>query len=120
MKWIPGTIVQKKGPNTYLVRGFQGISKRFVHVDHLIPDDSTPLERNEGNTQSGSDLVNTEVPHTYPSEYDSIVDARTASPTLNESSPVRSSPNSEATVDRSANKTPSENCYQSQSTVTAM
>jgi hypothetical protein len=38
-KWIRGTIVAIKGPLTYLVR-IPGNNRRFVHVDHLIPDDS--------------------------------------------------------------------------------
>ena len=38
-RWIPGTIVQIKGPLTYLVR-VPGNNRRFVHADHLIPDDS--------------------------------------------------------------------------------
>ena len=29
-----------KGPHTYLVR-VPGNNRRFVHADHLIPDDST-------------------------------------------------------------------------------
>jgi hypothetical protein len=46
VKWIPGTIVAIKGPNSYLVR-VPGNNRRFVHADHIIPDDSTvtvPLE----------------------------------------------------------------------------
>ena len=38
-KWIPGVIVAVKGPLTYLVR-VPGNSRRFVHADHIIPDDS--------------------------------------------------------------------------------
>lgn len=38
-KWIPGIIVERKGPLTYLVR-VPGNDRRFVHVDHLIPDDT--------------------------------------------------------------------------------
>ena len=37
-KWISGTIVQIKGPNTYLVK-VPGNKHRFVHVDHLRNDD---------------------------------------------------------------------------------
>jgi hypothetical protein len=37
-KWIPGTIVQVKGPSTYLVR-VPGNNRRFVHADHLVHDD---------------------------------------------------------------------------------
>ena len=39
VKWLPGVIVDIKGPSTYLVR-VPGNSRRFVHADHLIPDDS--------------------------------------------------------------------------------
>ena len=38
-KWIPGTIVTVKGPETYLVR-VPGNDRRFVHANHLIPDDA--------------------------------------------------------------------------------
>ena len=38
-KWIPGTIVAVKGPETYLVR-VPGNDRRFVHANHLIPDDA--------------------------------------------------------------------------------
>ena len=38
-KWIPGTIVAVKGPETYLVRVL-GIFRRFLHANHLIPDDA--------------------------------------------------------------------------------
>ena len=37
--WIPGVIVAVKGPLIYLVR-VPGNSRRFVHADHIIPDDS--------------------------------------------------------------------------------
>ena len=39
-KWIPGTVVKIMGPLTYLVK-VPGNNKRFVHVDHLLPDDSS-------------------------------------------------------------------------------
>ncbi|KAJ8021188.1 hypothetical protein HOLleu_38312 [Holothuria leucospilota] len=38
-RWITGTIVEFKGQHTYLVR-VRGNDRRFVHADHLIPDDS--------------------------------------------------------------------------------
>lgn len=38
-RWIPGTIVQIKGPRTYIVR-IPGNNRRFVHSDHLIADDT--------------------------------------------------------------------------------
>ncbi|PIK58449.1 hypothetical protein BSL78_04670 [Apostichopus japonicus] len=38
-RWIPGTIVKVKGPRTYIVR-IPGNNRRFVHSDHLIPDDT--------------------------------------------------------------------------------
>ena len=41
-KWIPGTIVAVKGPETYLVR-VTGNDRRFVHANHLIPDDARGL-----------------------------------------------------------------------------
>ena len=33
-RWIPGAIVKKKGPLTYLVKFWQRI--RFVHVEYLL------------------------------------------------------------------------------------
>ena len=41
--WIPGTVVQVKGANSYVVR-MPGNKHRFVHADHLRHDDS---ERND-------------------------------------------------------------------------
>lgn len=41
-KWIQGTIVDRKGPETYLVR-VPGNNRRFVHANHLIPDDARDL-----------------------------------------------------------------------------
>lgn len=41
-KWTQGTIVDRKGPETYLVR-VQGNNRRFVHANHLIPDDARDL-----------------------------------------------------------------------------
>ena len=38
-KWIPGIVVNIKGPLTYIVR-VPGNNRRYVHADHLIPDDS--------------------------------------------------------------------------------
>ena len=38
-RWIPWTIVEVKGPVSYIVR-VPGNSRRYVHVDHLIPDDA--------------------------------------------------------------------------------
>ena len=38
-KWIQGTIVAIKGPETYLVRVLRN-NRRFVHANHLIPDDA--------------------------------------------------------------------------------
>ena len=38
-KWIQGTIVAIKGPETYLAR-VPGNNRRFVHANHLIPDDA--------------------------------------------------------------------------------
>ncbi|PFX19650.1 Uncharacterized protein K02A2.6 [Stylophora pistillata] len=42
-KWIAGTIVTVKGPENYLVR-VPGNSRRFVHANHLIPDDARGLD----------------------------------------------------------------------------
>ena len=41
-KWIMGTIVAVKGPEIYLVR-VPGNDRRFVHANHLIPDDARGL-----------------------------------------------------------------------------
>ena len=38
-KWIPGTIVAVKGPDTYLVR-VPCNERRYVHANHLIPDEA--------------------------------------------------------------------------------
>ncbi|CAH3196725.1 unnamed protein product [Porites evermanni] len=38
-KWIPGTIVAVKGPDTYLVR-VPCNDSRYVHANHLIPDEA--------------------------------------------------------------------------------
>ena len=38
-KWIRSTIVAIKGPETYLVT-VPGNNRRFVHANHLIPDDA--------------------------------------------------------------------------------
>jgi hypothetical protein len=38
VKRIPGTIVQIKGPSTYIVRTL-GNKRRYVHADHLVHDD---------------------------------------------------------------------------------
>jgi hypothetical protein len=43
VKWIPGTILEIKGPNTYIVR-IPGNDRRFVHADHLIADDGVQIE----------------------------------------------------------------------------
>ena len=40
-KWLPGTVVYIKGPNSYIVR-VQGTKHRFIHTDHMIYDDSVP------------------------------------------------------------------------------
>ena len=42
MGWIAGTIAAIKGPETYLVR-VPGNDRRFVHANHLIPDDTRGL-----------------------------------------------------------------------------
>ena len=39
-RWIPGTIVEIRGPETYIVR-VPGNSRRYVHANHLIPDDTS-------------------------------------------------------------------------------
>jgi hypothetical protein len=38
-KWVPGTVVKIVGSLTYCVR-VPGNNRRFVQVDHLLPDDS--------------------------------------------------------------------------------
>ena len=40
-KWIPGIVVAVKGPETYLpVVRAPGNDRRYVHANHLIPDDA--------------------------------------------------------------------------------
>ena len=41
-KWIAGSIVAVKGPETYFVR-VPDNDRRFVHANHLIPDDARGL-----------------------------------------------------------------------------
>ena len=59
-KWIPGTIVAMKGPETSLVR-VSGDNCRFVHANHLIPDDTREQNANQSvyeplNLENGSFL----------------------------------------------------------------
>ena len=44
-KWIPGVIVKKKGPLTYLVK--HGKRIRFVHIEHLLSSAVPPKEITE-------------------------------------------------------------------------
>ena len=44
-RWIPGVIVKKKGPLTYLVKCGQRI--RFVHIEHLLSSAIPPKETTE-------------------------------------------------------------------------
>lgn len=41
-RWIPGIVVKKKGPLTYLVKCGQRI--RFVHIEHLLSSEIPPKE----------------------------------------------------------------------------
>ena len=41
-RWIPGVIVKKKGPLTYLVKCGQRI--RLVHIEHLLSSEIPPKE----------------------------------------------------------------------------
>ena len=41
-KWIAGTIVAVKGPETYLIR-VHGNDRHFVYANHFIPDDARVL-----------------------------------------------------------------------------
>ena len=45
-RWIPGTIVQIKGPSSYVVR-VPGNKHRFVHTDHLMQDDTEETDTGE-------------------------------------------------------------------------
>ena len=45
--WIAGTIVVVKGPETFLVR-VPGTDRRFLHANHLIPDDVRGLGSHVG------------------------------------------------------------------------
>ena len=62
-KWLPGTVVHIKGPNSYIVR-VQGNKHWFVHTDHMIHDDSDPREVT---------LTNNEYPGSIP--YDEPVES---------------------------------------------
>lgn len=77
-KWIPGTIVEVKGPLTYLVR-VPGNNRRFVHADHLIPDDSEVSGVKDRERYSGVDI---EIPESSP------VPRPPVEPTIISSSPV--------------------------------
>ena len=45
-KWIPGTIVAVKGPETYLV-WVPGNDRRYVHANHLIHDHARGMSANK-------------------------------------------------------------------------
>lgn len=104
VKWIPGTVVQKKGPNTYVVR-VPGNSKRFVHIDHLIPDDSIPSPTVEG--EGDVDCCIPEVPISNDLPYVRRDSVPNSSPSFNapeaSHTPLRASQNSPGiTVTRQA------------------
>lgn len=69
-RWIPGTIVEVKGPHTYLVR-VPGNNRRFVHADHLIPGDSrtqseTPSECPPLDLQESGGVADRDLPLPVP------------------------------------------------------
>ena len=49
-KWIQGIIVPVKGPETYLIR-VPSNNHRFVHANHLIPDDVREQNAKKENTE---------------------------------------------------------------------
>ena len=67
-KWIPGTIVNIQGPNTYLVR-VPGNRRRFVHADHLRHDDcedTVNIKVGEIVRPSAESGANANVPTSFP------------------------------------------------------
>ena len=80
-KWILGTIVAIKGPETYLVR-VRGNNHRFVHANHLIPDDAREMnagrEKFEGeiaerNTTSVSQEIHINPQVEIPSQSEQVI-----------------------------------------------
>ncbi|CAM1308929.1 Uncharacterised protein at_DN1797 [Pycnogonum litorale] len=68
-KWIPGTIVKIKGPHSYIIR-MPGNSRRFVHVDHVIPGvENTPQHDSQSVTVPNDvpNSVQTDISNTGPS-----------------------------------------------------
>jgi len=41
-KWVPGTVIRRLGPLTYLVR--VGRQLRYVHIDHLLQTERVNCE----------------------------------------------------------------------------
>ena len=41
-KWIKASVIHIEGPRTYVVRTVNG-KERSVHIDHIIPDDTVPM-----------------------------------------------------------------------------
>ena len=58
-RWIPATIVQIKGPSSYIVR-VPGNKHRFVHTDHLMHDDrAEPIPELQSDVQASKPLSRT-------------------------------------------------------------
>ena len=68
-KWIPGTVVEIKGLETYIVR-VPGNARRLVHANHIIPDDSRSSEREphlERESHFEPEVMETIPPPCFPS-----------------------------------------------------
>ena len=49
-KWIKASVIHIEGPRTYVVRTVNGI-ERSVHIDHIIPDDTVPMNPETGKSK---------------------------------------------------------------------
>ena len=75
-RWIPGTIVQIKGPSSYIVR-VPGNKHRFVHTDHLRHSDiRTDSESNDHDRRNKTEQLPT-LPVTVPKQPAPIVTSNT-------------------------------------------
>ena len=71
-KWIKALVIHIEGPRTYVVRTVNG-KERSVHIDHIIPDDTVPMnpetvenpkDYDQGPAVPIPQVVPTALPHT--------------------------------------------------------
>ena len=90
-RWIPGTIVQIKGPSSYIVR-VPGNKHRFVHTDHLRHSDiRTDSESNDHDRRNTTEQLPT-LPVTVPKQPAPIVTSNTDRESSDASEGVTPSP----------------------------